>query len=65
MHPILRPTILVIAFLVAGCAVGAAGPDRAALKTEAQCVAASNSSNCKLQHDLAGGYPFALGRGGN
>lgn len=53
-----------VAALLAGCAGGTAGPDRAALKTESQCVTSSNASACKLQHDLAGGYPFALSRGG-
>ena len=44
MHHTLRLAVLFLAALVAGCAAGTSGPDRAALKTEAQCVASSNAS---------------------
>ena len=60
-----RFAALALATLLAGCAAGTTGPDRAGLKTESQCVTSSNASACKLQHDKAGGYPFALGRGGD
>ena len=32
------------------------------LASESECFASANSSRCKLAHDLAGGYPFALDR---
>ena len=60
----LRVSALALMLALAGCVGGTAGPHKAGLKTESQCVTSSNASACKLQHDKAGGYPFALGRGG-
>ena len=63
MASMTRIAALGLALLLAGCAANGPGPDRASLKTEPECRVATDSSSCKRQHDLSGGYPFALTNG--
>ena len=63
MTSITRIAVLVFALLLAGCAANGPGPNRVGLKTEPECRVATDSASCKRQHDLSGGYPFALTKG--
>ena len=44
-------------------ACAAQQPTAPKLSDEAACRVAAASHQCKLAHDLAGGYPFSLGSG--
>ncbi len=46
--------------LLAACAGVESQGTEPRLASESECFASHNSSRCKLAHDLAGGYPFAL-----
>ena len=45
---------------LAGCGTVPGTPTEPKLSSEDECIASPNRARCKLAHDLAGGYPFAL-----
>ncbi|MFG0286119.1 MAG: hypothetical protein ACF8R7_17005 [Phycisphaerales bacterium JB039] len=49
-----------LALLLAACAGAPQQGIQPKLASESQCKVSGNPAQCKLAHDLAGGYPFAL-----
>lgn len=51
------------AVLLAGCAASGSRVYAVEKRTASECLVATDTAQCRLAHDLAGGYPLNLGQG--